>query len=191
MVGKRLWVTGYRAYELNVFGSNDPKLKVLKTSLKNTLMQFLDEGLEWLITGGQLGVEQWAVEVALGLKPLYPDFKIAMMVPFTDFGKQWNEDNQGQLAALRGQVDFSDAVSQAPYQQPAQLQGYTRFMTIHTDAALLVYDPEFPGKAKWDYQAAEAMADRRDYPVQLITMDDLEETAQAMAEPENEHFQND
>jgi len=45
-------------------------------------MQFLDEGLEWLITGGQLGVEQWAVEVALGLKPLYPDFKIAMMVPF-------------------------------------------------------------------------------------------------------------
>lgn len=59
MVGKRLWVTGYRAYELNVFGSNDPKLKVLKTSLKNTLMQFLDEGLEWLITGGQLGVEQW------------------------------------------------------------------------------------------------------------------------------------
>ncbi|MFR6020912.1 MAG: SLOG family protein, partial [Lactobacillaceae bacterium] len=50
MAGKRLWVTGYRAYELNVFGSNDPKLKVLKTSLKNTLMQFLDEGLEWLIT---------------------------------------------------------------------------------------------------------------------------------------------
>lgn len=191
MVGKRLWVTGYRAYELNVFGSNDSKLKVLKTSLKNTLIQFLDEGLEWLITGGQLGVEQWAVEVALGLKPLYPDFKIAMMVPFTDFGKQWNEDNQGQLAALRGQVDFSDAVSQAPYQQPAQLQGYTQFMTIHTDAALLVYDPEFPSKAKWDYQAAEAMADHRDYPVQLITMDDLEETAQAMVEAENEHFQND
>ena len=35
------------------------------------------------------------------------------------------------------------------------------------------------------------LPDRRDYPVQLITMDDLEETAQAMAEAENEHFQND
>ena len=50
MAGKRLWITGYRAYELNVFGAQDPKLKVLKTSLKNTLTQFLDEGLNWLIT---------------------------------------------------------------------------------------------------------------------------------------------
>lgn len=41
MVGKRLWVTGYRAYELNVFGSNDPKLKVLKTSLKIRSCSFL------------------------------------------------------------------------------------------------------------------------------------------------------
>lgn len=191
MAGKRLWMTGYRAYELNVFGNQDPKLKVLKTSLKNTLVQFLDEGMNWLITGGQLGVEQWAIEVALTLKPLYPEFKIAMMLPFTDFGSKWNEANQGQLAALRQQVDFSDAVSQAPYQRPAQLQGYTRFMTAHTDAAVIVYDPEFPGKPQWDYRAAEDMANRRDYPVTLITMDDLEDTAQEMAEAENEHFQND
>ncbi|HAJ54542.1 MAG TPA: hypothetical protein DCL56_07720, partial [Lactobacillus sp.] len=45
MAGKRLWITGYRAYELNVFGNQDPKLKVLKISLKNTLLQYLDEGL--------------------------------------------------------------------------------------------------------------------------------------------------
>ncbi|OAU85458.1 hypothetical protein PY70_01890, partial [Lacticaseibacillus rhamnosus] len=94
MAGKRLWITGYRAYELNVFGAQDPKLKVLKTSLKNTLTQFLDEGLNWLITGGQLGVEQWSIEVALTLKPLYPEFKIAMMLPFTDFGSQWNDNNK-------------------------------------------------------------------------------------------------
>ncbi len=31
----------------------------------------------------------------------------------------------------------------------------------------------------------------KSWKVQLITMDDLEETAQAMAEAENEHFQND
>lgn len=191
MAGKRLWITGYRAYELNVFGAQDPKLKVLKTSLKNTLTQFLDEGLNWLITGGQLGVEQWSVEVALTLKPLYPEFKIAMMLPFTDFGSQWNDNNKAQLAALRQHVDFSDAVSQAPYQKPAQLQGYTRFMTTHTDAAVIVYDPEFPGKPQWDYRAAEDMANRRDYPVTLITMDDLQETSEELAEAENEHFQND
>ena len=64
-------------------------------------------------------------------------------------------------------------------------------MTTHTDAAVIVYDPEFPGKPQWDYRAAEDMANRRDYPVTLITMDDLQETSEELAEAENEHFQND
>lgn len=29
---QRLWVTGYRSYELSVFGENDEKLKVIKYS---------------------------------------------------------------------------------------------------------------------------------------------------------------
>ena len=30
----RLWLTGYRIYELGVFGSQDPKLLVIKDTLK-------------------------------------------------------------------------------------------------------------------------------------------------------------
>ena len=56
---------------------------------------------------------------------------------------------------------------------------------------MIVYDPEFPGKPQWDYRAAEDMANRRDYPVTRITMDDLQETSEEWAEAENEHFQND
>ena len=31
---KRLWITGYRSYELNIFKDDDPKVQVIKKVLK-------------------------------------------------------------------------------------------------------------------------------------------------------------
>lgn len=73
---KRLWVSGYRSYELGVFGETDEKLKVIKYSLKKQLTQYLDDGLEWVITGGQMGIEQWSLQVAIELKNGLSGFKI-------------------------------------------------------------------------------------------------------------------
>ncbi|WP_204122795.1 DUF1273 domain-containing protein [Lacticaseibacillus mingshuiensis] len=181
-MGKRLWVTGYRSWELNVYGPHDPKLAVLKYMLKSHLQTFLDDGGEWVITGGEMGIEQWGASVALALKPAWPSLKVAVMVPFADFGNRWNEDNQAALATLRQQVDFSASTSSGPYKQPAQLSGYTRFMVQHTDQALIVYDPEFEGKSKFAYEAAVAEGKRRDYPIDLVTMPDLEEDARNYGE---------
>ena len=46
-----LWVTGYRSYELGVFDSKDKKVEVIKYALQKKLLEKLDEGLEWVITG--------------------------------------------------------------------------------------------------------------------------------------------
>ena len=97
---RRLWITGYRSYELNVFKDDDPKVAVIKDVLSRELKARLEESDEefWLITGPQLGTEQWAIEVALKLRDDYPQLKISMMLPFTEFGQQWNENNQAKLA---------------------------------------------------------------------------------------------
>ena len=79
----RLWVTGYRSYELGVFANNDPKVKVIKYLLKKHFEQKFNDGLEWVITGGQLGVEQWAAEAAIELKEEYPELKVSLMYPFS------------------------------------------------------------------------------------------------------------
>ena len=34
---KRLWVTGYRSYELSIFSDKDPKLTVIKYTLTNCI----------------------------------------------------------------------------------------------------------------------------------------------------------
>ena len=40
----RLWITGYRSYELGVFQEKDEKIAVIKYVLRNALADQLDEG---------------------------------------------------------------------------------------------------------------------------------------------------
>ena len=176
---RRLWITGYRSYELNVFKDDDPKVTVIKDVLSRELKARLEESDEefWLITGPQLGTEQWAIEIALELKEDYPRLKVSMMLPFTEFGQQWNENNQAKLAKLQSAVDFSASVSEHPYQSPQQLRAFQRFMLTHTDEALLIYDPDHEGKEKYDYKAIQKFQQDNDYSYRLIDFDELQETA--------------
>ena len=186
MMLSRLWLTGYRGYELNVYQDKDPKLAVIKYSLKNTLRIYLEDGLEWLITGAQLGVEQWGVEVAAELKEDFPDIKIAIMLPFAEFGKQWNEHNQQKLQQILTKADFTGNVSQHPYQNPSQLKNYQTFMSEHTDGALMVYDPEYPGKPQYDYDFLKQKSEREtDYPLRLIDFYELQDQAEQLSEAQH------
>ena len=79
---KRLWVTGYRSYELGVFSDKDPKLTVIKYALSNYLKSLLEEGkIDWVISGANLGVEQWALETAISLQNEY-SVQTALMTPY-------------------------------------------------------------------------------------------------------------
>ena len=69
---KRLWVTGYRSYELGVFSDKDPKLTIIKYALSNYLKSLLEEGkIDWVISGANLGTEQWGLETAISLQNDY------------------------------------------------------------------------------------------------------------------------
>ncbi|WP_283590296.1 DUF1273 domain-containing protein [Ligilactobacillus saerimneri] len=175
----RLWITGYRSYELGVFQEKDEKIAVIKYVLRNALADQLDEGLEWVLTGGQLGVEQWAVETALAMKKEYSELKVALMEPFLDFGNRWQENKELHLADLRRQVDFNEAVVQAPYNNPQQLRQYQQFMVEHTDRCLLIYDPHYPGKSQYDFKYVKRYIEQEktDYQLTLISMDELQDQA--------------
>lgn len=189
-MSERIWVTGYRAHEMGVFGDKDPKISVIKYCLKKTLIDAIENGTTWLITGCEQGTEQWAAAVGLELKASYPELRVAMMAPFANFGERWQETSQARLATLRARVDFTADVSRQPYQSGRQLAQYGEFMVQHTDGACLLYDPEFPGKTQYDYDRIQRLAPERQYALTTITMYDLQEAALIQAEEaENEHFQ--
>lgn len=174
----RLWITGYRSYELGIFKNNDPKKTVIDKVIKDNLSQEIMDGVDWIITGGQLGIEQWSVEVANQLKAEYPDeFKTSVMLPFKKFGEQWNDDNKMSLQRCIQNSDFSASVSNEPYKSPIQLKAYQKFMLTHTDKALLIYDLDHEGKTKYDYNQIKQYSDHNDYDLRMIDFDDLQEAA--------------
>ncbi|HIY58835.1 MAG TPA: DUF1273 family protein, partial [Candidatus Tetragenococcus pullicola] len=52
---KTLFISGYRTSELGVFTEKDPKIQIIKKVIKMSLKTYLEEGLEWVIIGGNLG----------------------------------------------------------------------------------------------------------------------------------------
>lgn len=182
---KRLWTTGYRAYELGVFDEKNPKVAVIKDVLQKQLRYQLDSTSEdfWLITGPQMGVERWSIESALTIKVDYPQLKIALMEPYADFAARWNENNQARLAAIKAQVDFAGRVSEKKYESPEQLRAYQNFMLHYTDGALLIYDPESEGKTVWDWRAINRYREQNaDYSMRMIDFDELQEAAEEYSE---------
>lgn len=172
---QRVWITGYRAYELGVFSDKEPKFLVLQYALKQLIKAAIDDGTTWLITGGQMGIEQWAAQVGLSLKAEYPELQVAMMTPFTHFGGNWKPENQAKLTTLLSQVDFHASVSNHDYTSPQQLRNYQEFMLNHTDGAILVYDVDNKGKSSYDYDAIVNWQGQHDYPLQMIDFDQLQE----------------
>ncbi|KRN29491.1 UPF0398 protein ypsA [Lactobacillus selangorensis] len=186
---RRLWVTGYRGYELNIFQPNDPKVTVITACLQQRFQQLVDEGLEWVITGPQLGVEQWSVNSVVDVQAADLPLKSAVILPYAQFGDKWNEKNQGYLTTELAKSDFHVTLTKDRYKSPRQLQQYQQFMLNHTEGALLVYDPEHPGKPKYDYAAIQRFQEHHDYQLQLIDFYDLEDFATEWAENHNNHFQ--
>lgn len=173
----RLWVTGYRSFELNVFNDKDPKITVIKYALKNYLVEKLEDAeLDWVITGANLGVEQWTAELMMELRQEY-DVRFSVMIPYMNFAERWNENNQAKFLNIKEGADFFASTSNSPYTSPAQLKNYQRFMVNHTDRALMIYDPEHPGKPKYDYQLIKNQQKIKDYPLDLIDFYDLEDAA--------------
>lgn len=185
---QRLWVSGYRSYELNIFNDHDKRIDIIKYALKKQFQNLLEDGrLDWIITGPNLGVEQWAIEAGLELSQEYP-LRIAMIAPYANFVQRWNKKHQLHYQELKEEVDFYASVSKSPYQSPQQLKNYQQFMFEHTDQALFVYDTEHPGKSHYDYDFIKNHQKDKSFELQLIDFYDLQDTAEEYLAANNKNF---
>lgn len=183
----RIWITGFRGFELGIFNNKDPKRQVIIFALQKLLRNEIEDGADWLITGGQMGIEQFAIEAALELKPQYPEFRVALMTPFKNFGGQWKEANQTNLMKLKTQVDFTNSVSQLPYKGPQQLHDYQNFMLAHTEKAIIFYDQQAEeSKARYDFEAAKRATESQNYELTVVDFDRLQEFADEYQESQRE-----
>lgn len=173
-MAKVLAISGYKASELGIFQKNHPAALYIKTALKKELIAMMDEGLEWVLISGQLGVELWAAEAVFDLQTEYPELKLAVITPFLGQEANWNEQNKEWYESVLSGADFIDSVTKKGYENPQQFRLKNQFFIEKSDAMLLVYDREKEGSPKYLYELAEQYQRTSTYPVHLITFYDLQ-----------------
>ncbi|SES08396.1 SLOG family protein [Psychrobacillus sp. OK032] len=179
---KRLVVTGYKAHELGIFNDSHPGIPVIKQAIKNHLNGLLDEGLEWVILSGQQGVETWTAEVVLEMKEAFPHLKYAIITPFLDQEKNWNELKQEKYNSLLLQADYETSLTKRPYEAPWQFIEKNKFLLRNSDGMLIVYDEENEGSPKFIKKLAEQYMEKENYSLFNIDAYDLQTIAEEIAE---------
>lgn len=170
----RLLITGYKPHELGIFDQKHPGIAIIKKAIAHQLHLLLEQGLEWVIVSGQLGVEMWAAEVVLELKTSHPELKLAVITPFLEQEKNWNDEKKEQYDTIRGNADYVVSLTKRPYEAPWQFVEKDRFLLRNSDALLLVYDEENEGSPKYIKRAAEKHAAHNRYTLVTINADDLQ-----------------
>jgi len=174
---KVLHVTGYKSMEMGIFKEDDPKVQFIKEALKKRLIGFIEEGLEWVIVSGQMGVEIWTAEIVLDLKEEY-DINLAVFPPFENQDNRWPDNLKEKYQEITMIADFYKPLYTGDYKGPYQFRAKNMWFAEKSDASLLLMDEEFPGSVKYFHEATKELT--KNYPVYKITPDDLDDIVEEM-----------
>lgn len=153
---KNLLVTGYRAHELGIYNNKHQGVPYIRKAIESRLIPLIEEGLEWVITPGQYGVDLWACEAAISLKQQYPQLKCSIITAYANPEAQWSEEKQTYFEEIMRGIDYYGTVSNAPYSGKWQFIARDELLFRKTDGILLVYD-EDSGEASPKYTKERAL----------------------------------
>ncbi|GAA3406357.1 DUF1273 domain-containing protein [Paenibacillus hodogayensis] len=139
---KNLLVTGYRAHELNIFDEKNPGIGFIQKAIESKLVPLIEEGLEWVITPGQYGVDLWACEAVIRLKRNYSHLRCSIISAYLNPDEKWKEGRQRYFQDILKGVDYYASVSNKPYEGVWQLKARDELLFRKTDGILLFYDED-------------------------------------------------
>ncbi|WP_188456334.1 SLOG family protein [Virgibacillus oceani] len=170
-------VTGYKPMELSIFKPDDERIKFIRAAIRKRLIEFIEEGLEWVIISGQMGVELWTAEVVLELQEIY-DIKIGVIPPFENQENRWPEQMQQQYQEISIAADFYQPLYKGDYKGSFQFKAKNMWLVDKSDGCLILIHDEYPGSNRFFYEEAQQTA--KDYPIHTITPADLEDVVEEL-----------
>ncbi|TFE03046.1 SLOG family protein [Jeotgalibacillus salarius] len=171
---KTLVISGYKAHEIGIFKADDPAIRIIKKSIRQHIIPLIEEGLEWVIVSGSLGIEQWAAEEVIKLKADYPAIQLAIITPFLKQEEKWNEVNQEAYRNILGEADFVASVSNKPYTDPSQFKNRDDFLLNKADGLLAIYDEEKKASPSFFIKKAEQVQEKKRLELIRINFQDLQ-----------------
>lgn len=175
---KKIVVTGYKAHELGIFQDSHPGIAIIKKALSDKIKILVEEGLEWVLLSGQLGVEAWAAEVVFELQEDFPQLQCGIFTPFLEQEKNWNDQKKEKYQEMLQKANHVASLTNRPYEAPWQFIEKNKWLITHSDGILLVYDEENEGSPKYIRDLAEKYMENHDYELMKIDAYDLQMIAE-------------
>ncbi|GKV69465.1 UPF0398 protein YpsA [Sporosarcina sp. NCCP-2716] len=185
---KHVVITGYKPHELGIFDAKHPGIGIIKKAITDRLRALAENGLEWVMISGQPGVETWAGQVTGDLQDEFPALQLALITPFQEQEKNWNDAKKQDYEELQMLADFEVSLTKRPYEAPWQFIERDKFLLRKTDGLLIVYDEENDGSPKFMKRMAEKYADTEPYEILTITADDLQLIAEDIQREQQDAF---
>ncbi|MGE8204286.1 DUF1273 domain-containing protein [Heyndrickxia sp. NPDC080065] len=171
---KVLSITGYKPFELGVFSNEHPAVGFIKKAIRKELVSLLENGLEWVLISGQLGVELWAADVVYELRQEYTSLKLAILTPFLQQEEGWKEGNKEYYEMILEQADFVESISKQPYSSPQQFRNKNKIFLHKSQGMLIVYDVQKEGSPKYIFEEAKRYQEQNKYDIRTIDFYDLQ-----------------
>lgn len=174
-------VTGYKSFELSIRSAEDERVDYIKHAIRQRIIAFIENGGEWILTSGQLGVELWTCEIAEELKEDYP-IKYAIIPPFNNQEQRWSESDQDKYQQMIHLADFYALLYKEDYKGPQQFQAKDQWLIDKSDCCLILVDTEHPGSVKYFLERVIKYSENNNYPIEYITAFDLNDTIREIQE---------
>lgn len=175
---KNLLITGYRAHELSIYDEKNKGIPYIRKAITNKLIPLIEEGLEWVITPGQYGVDLWACEAVIALKRNYPRLKLSILTAYLNPEERWKEEKKTFYQEVLKGVDYYGAVSKQPYIDVWQLRNRDDLLFAKTDGILLVYDEDAgAGSPRFYKERALKKQDKEGYRYICIGSEEIQNVA--------------
>ena len=135
--------TGHRPDRLGGDASNPTQLWV-KEALKAATQKALDEEIKCFISGGALGVDQWAAEIVLDFKRQAKPARLCIAKPFPSQANRWKKEAKAAYdKILQGSDEIID-VSEGGF-AAWKMHKRNRWMVDHGQYVIAVWDQERKG----------------------------------------------
>jgi uncharacterized phage-like protein YoqJ len=139
--------SGHRPNRLGGFDVNNPVALWVRDRLRGAIERAVARGIVTFVSGGALGVDQWAADIVIELRreqekrsPIgHRTIELIIARPFPSQPKRWPTEARRHYEKILQQADRIVETSNDPY-AARKIQKRNEWMVDNTDAVIAVWD---------------------------------------------------
>lgn len=165
-MSKTCCFTGHRLHKLPWLSDPTHPISIaLYNSIRDKVLQKIDMGYNYFISGMALGADMLCASIVLELRQSYPDIKLECALPCEDQTKFWTESQRAEYQEILARSDYVNVLSHR--YSPACLHIRNKYMVQKSNCLIAIWNGSSGGT-----QNTILLAGKYNIPVDIINPND-------------------